>query len=59
MNGSHFSKSMYEESGSADGEKSSVFSVEQGVTQCCSLSPTFGFSIYLQIVERNTKKRLD
>ena len=51
-------KSMYEASRSAvllDGEKSSVFSVEQGVAQGCSLSPIL-FSVFINDLLREVEE---
>ena len=39
-------KKMYEASKTTEGEKSAMFSVEQGVAQGCSLSPTL-FSVFI------------
>ena len=39
-------KKMYEASRSTEGEKSAMFSIEQGVAQGCSLSPIL-FSVFI------------
>ena len=51
-------KRMYEDSRSAvllDGEKSASFSVEQGVAQCCSLSPIL-FSVLINDLLKEVEK---
>ena len=51
----HVIKKMYEVSRSAEGEKSTTFSLEQGVAQGCSLSPIL-FSVFVDDLLREVEK---